>query len=121
MRLRLSWRNRRPIDISREFGAWGPIVTLGYLAPGQPATYSLNNSYSVSAGTSLQLSDALIAIVSYDYDSPNTPLVTNSQEMFGSLSWIVSDTVTLTGYGTSGLTSGAPSISAGMFASYRFN
>jgi len=109
------------LDVSKDFGIWGPFVTLGYLFVGQPSGYSLNNTYSVSAGTSIVLNDHLIAIVSYDYDSASSPLVNASQELFGSLSWVFSDTMTLTGYGTGGLSDGGPSIGGGLLVSYKLN
>ena len=109
------------VDISREFGIWGPFVTVGYLVPGRPATFSLSNTVSISAGTSIELSDNLVSIISYDYDSESSPLVGSSKEMFGSLSWLVSKSVTLTGYGSAGLSSGSPDVGAGLLVSYGFN
>ena len=106
------------IDVSRQFGLWTPFVTLGYLDHGQPAGFSLNNTTSVSAGTSLELSDNLVAVVSYDYDSADAPMVTAGQEVFGSLSWVRDDRITLTGYGTLGLTSGSPDVGLGFLISY---
>ena len=106
------------IDVSRQFGLWTPFVTLGYLDHGQPAGFSLNNTTSVSAGSSLELSDNLVAVVSYDYDSADAPMVTAGQELFGSLSWVRDDRITLTGYGTLGLTSGSPDVGLGFLISY---
>jgi hypothetical protein len=109
------------IDLSREFGIWGPFVTVSYVSVGQPSTYSLSDTFSISTGTSIELNSYLVAIVSYDYESASTPLVGNSNELFGSLSWLYNDKITLTGYATTGLSSGAPAISGGFFVSYKFN
>jgi len=108
------------MDVTRSFGDWGPFVTIGYLVPGQPTTFTLYNTVSVSAGTSYTISDNLVAVVSYDYDSASTPLVTASHELFGSLSWIREGGMTLTGYGTLGLSTGSPNIGAGLVLSYAF-
>ena len=108
------------LDVSKEFGIWGPFVTISYVSVGQPSTYSLSNTYSISTGTSVELNDSLIAIFSYDYDSASTPLVGDSNEFFGSLSWLYNDKITLTGYATTGLSTGAPAISGGFFVSYKF-
>jgi hypothetical protein len=108
-------------EVSRQFGIWDPFISIGYLFPGQPSVYSLNNTASVSTGTSLELTDHLVAIGSYDYDSPSSPLLPSSQEAFGSLSWLISDTVTLTGYSTAGLSSGSPKVGGGLLVSYDFN
>jgi hypothetical protein len=96
-------------------------VAFGYLIPGRPAAYSLKNTLAVSIGTSFELTDSLIAISSYDYDSASSPLVSSSQDVFGSLSWIVNDKTTLTGYATGGLSSGSPNFGAGLIVAYGFN
>jgi hypothetical protein len=108
-------------DISRQFGSWGPFLTIGYLFAGKTTAYQLENTASVSAGSSLELGDGLVAVVSYDYDSSGTRLVASSKELFGSLSWIRGNGMTLTGYGTVGLSSGSPGIGAGLLVSYGFN
>jgi hypothetical protein len=109
------------VDISRQFGIWGPFVTVGYLIPGQPDNYSLYNTVSVSAGTTIELDRNWVAIVSYDQDSASARQVGVSRELFGSISWIFSDSITLTGYGTAGLSSGSPDVGTGLIASYSFN
>jgi hypothetical protein len=108
------------VDVTRQFGDWGPFVTAGYLVPGQPLGFKLFDTVSVSAGTSYTVSDNLVAVVSYDFDSASTPLVIASHEMFGSLSWIRDGGLTLTGYGTLGLSTGSPSVGAGLILSYAF-
>ncbi len=107
------------VDVSRQFGKWAPFVTWGYLSVGQPVGYKLYDTTSVSAGTSLELSDDLVAIASYDYDSRDGPLVPAAQSLFGSLSWVRGEKVTLTGYGTVGLSAGSPSMGIGFLVSYR--
>lgn len=109
------------IDVSRQFGVWMPFVAVGYLDQGRPAGFTLYNTTSVSAGTSLELSKNLVAVVSYDYDSANAPTVEAGQELFGSLSWVRDDKITLTGYGTVGLNSGSPDLGVGLLLSYGFN
>ncbi len=109
------------VDVSRKFGIWGPFLSVGYLIPGEPDTFQLYNTTSVSAGTTLELTDNLVAVASYDFDTASTPLVPASHEMFGSLSWVRDNGITLTGYGTAGLSSGSPSIGAGLLISYSLN
>lgn len=106
------------VDISREFGDWKPFLTIGYLDPGEPIGYTLNNVASVSLGTSIELEEDLVAIASYDFASESSPRVDTSQDLFGSLSWIATDKLTLTGYVTTGLTSGSPNIGSGLLVSY---
>jgi hypothetical protein len=109
------------VDVSRQFGIWGPFVTVGYLVPGQPIGYSLFDTVSVSAGTTIELEKDLVAIVSYDQDSASAHQVGASKEMLGSMSWIVSESITLTSYGTVGLSSGSPNFGTGLIISYGFN
>jgi hypothetical protein len=106
------------VDISRPFGKWAPFVTVGYLSVGQPVGYTLYDTTSVSAGTSLELTDHLVAIASYDYDSADGPLMPAAQSLFGSLSWVRDDRITLTGYGTIGLSDGSPDMGIGFLISY---
>jgi hypothetical protein len=109
------------LDVARQFGVWGPFVTVGYLDRGQPAGFTLYSTTSVSAGTSLELNKNLVAVASYDYDSADTPLVPAAHEVFGSLSWIRDDHVTVTGYGTVGLSAGSPDMGVGFLISYTLN
>lgn len=109
------------LDISRQFGIWGPFVTVGYLDLGKPAGFRLYNTTSVSAGTSLMLRDNLVAVASYEFDSADSPLVPAGHQLFGSLSWICNDRITLTGYGSVGLSAGSPDAGAGFLISYALN
>jgi hypothetical protein len=96
-------------------------VSVGYLNRGKPSGFTLYNTTSVSAGTSLEISKHLVALLSYDYDSSDTPLIPAGHELMGSLSWIRDDHVTLTGYGTVGLSIGSPDVGVGFLVSYSLN
>jgi hypothetical protein len=109
------------IDVSHQYGIFTPFVTVGYLDQGRPDGFTLYNTTSVSAGTSLELSDNLVALASYDYDSANAPIVAAGQELSASLSWVFTSKLTLTGYGTVGLSSGSPATGVGFLISYGFN
>jgi hypothetical protein len=109
------------VDVSRSFGDWTPFVTVGYLNRGQPTGFTFYDTSSVSLGTSYMLRDNLVAVVSYDYDSADAPQVTAGHELMGSLSWIRDDKLTLTGYGTVGLSSGSPDLGIGFLLSYGLN
>jgi len=109
------------VDVSRSFGDWTPFVTVGYLNRGQPAGFTFYDTSSVTVGTSYMLRDDLVAVASYDFDSADAPQVVAGHELMGSLSWIRSDKLTLTGYGTVGLSSGSPDIGIGFLVSYGLN
>ncbi len=108
-------------DISRQLGSWGPFLTLGHLWAGRSPIYTLYDTTSVSVGTSYEISDDLVAVASYDYDSSGNRFISSSKDLFGSLSWVRSNGMTLTGYGTIGLNSGSPDVGAGMLVSYGLN
>jgi hypothetical protein len=109
------------IDVSRSFGDWTPFVTVGYLNRGQPAGFTFYDTSSVAVGASYMLRDNLVAVASYDFDSADAPQVVAGHEFMGSLSWIQSDKLTLTSYGTVGLSSGSPDIGIGFLVSYGLN
>jgi len=109
------------VDVSRTLGDWTPFVTVGYLNRGQPTGFTFYDTSSVAVGTSYMLRDNLVAVASYDYDSADAPQVTAGHELMGSLSWIQSDKLTLTGYGTVGLSSGSPDVGIGFLVSYGLN
>jgi hypothetical protein len=109
------------VDVAKAYDRWQPFVTIGYLIAGRPSGFVLKNTVSASAGTSYDISDSLVAITSYDYDSPSSPLVASSQNLFWSLSWIVNDKITLTGYATKGISSGSPNVGTGLILAYGFN
>jgi len=109
------------IDVSRSFGDWTPFVTVGYLNRGQPAGFTFYDTSSVAVGASYMLRDNLVMVASYDYDSADAPQVTAGHELLGSLSWIRDDKLTLTGYGTVGLSSGSPDLGIGFLVSYGLN
>jgi hypothetical protein len=81
----------------------------------------LYNTASVSVGSSYEINDNLVATASYDYDSSGNRLVSSSKGMFASLSWVRDSGLTLTGYGTVGLSSGSPGVGAGLLISYGLN
>lgn len=107
-------------DVSYPVGRWAPFVTLGYRMPGDPTGVELDNSFTASIGSSLSLGRAVL-IASYDYAESSSPLAKDSQELFAAVNAPVSRRVTWTGYGTAGLSDGAPDFGVGMLVSYKFN
>lgn len=109
------------VDVSRQVGIWQPFVTFGYLSTGKPAGLTLYDTTSFSAGTSVELSDNLVLIASYDRDSADGPSVEDAQSLMASVSWVGPRGITLTGYGTAGLSSGSPDMGVGALISYAVN
>lgn len=109
------------VDVSRQIGAFQPFVTFGYLSTGKPAGLALNDTTSFSAGSSVDLGHNLVLIASYDRDSADGPSVEDAQSLMASLSWVAPHGITLTGYGTAGLSSGSPDMGVGALISYAVN
>lgn len=107
------------VDISRQIDIWSPFVTFGYQVPGRPTTYSLVSAPSFSVGTSVQLNEKLLAIVSYDFDGTISSSLADSQQMFASLSWLLNDQWTLTAYASLGMSSGAPNQGTGLLIGWK--
>lgn len=107
------------VDVSRQIGLWAPFVSFGYRVPGAPTAYSLVSAPSFSVGTSYQISDHLLAIASYDFDGTISSTLADSQQLFSSLSWVASESLTFTAYGEYGLSSGAPKGGGGLLASWK--
>lgn len=107
------------VDVSRQIGAWAPFVSFGYRVPGKPTAYSLVSAPSFSVGTSYQISDHLLAIASYDFDGTISSSLADSQQLFGSISWVATENLTFTTYAEYGLSSGAPKGGGGLLASWK--
>jgi hypothetical protein len=107
------------VDVSREFDIWGPFVNFGYRVPGKPSFYSFNDAPSFSIGSSVQLDDRLVAIASYDFDGSISGSLADAQQIFGSLTWLATDDISLTAYAEDGLSSGAPRVGTGLLVSWK--
>jgi hypothetical protein len=106
------------VDVSRQFGIWSPFLTAGFVAPGRPKNYSLNNAASASIGTSVQVADDVLVIGSYDYDESISKSLADAHEISVSASWLATDSLTLTAYSEVGLSSGAPAAGGGLLISW---
>lgn len=107
------------VDISHQFDIWSPFVNFGYRVPGKPSFYSFDDAPSFSVGTSVALGNDLVAIASYDFDGSISSTLADAQQLFASLSWLVSDNISLTVYADDGLSSGAPKVGTGLLISWK--
>jgi hypothetical protein len=106
------------VDISRPMGKVSPFLTLGYRMPGDPEGFDLRNTATVSAGASVTLG-RLVAIGAYDYAGATSRLSFESHSLFGALAAPVARQITLTGYGSVGLSRGAPDYGVGLLMTFR--
>jgi hypothetical protein len=109
------------LDVARQFDAWGPFATFSYRVPGEPGFYSFNDAPSFSVGTSVELADNIVAIGSYDFDGSISGSLADAQQLFGSVTWLATEKLSLTAYFENGLSSGAPRVGTGLLMSWKVN
>lgn len=107
------------VNVAHDIGIWTPFVTFGYRVPGNPSTYSLVSAPSFSVGTSVQITDQLLGMVSYDFDGTISNTLADSQQMMTSLSWMCTDSLTVTAYASTGLSAGAPQVGTGLLIGWK--
>lgn len=108
-------------DLSYDFDSVSPFVTMGYRMPGDPTGYTLRNTVLASLGADMPLGDSMLALLAYEYEGAASPLLVSSQDMFASLSWLASDSITVTAYGVAGLSSGSPDTEAGLLLNFKLD
>jgi hypothetical protein len=67
----------------------------------------------------VQLDESLLASVSFDFDGTISSSLADSQQMFTSLSWLLSDQWTLTAYASLGMSGGAASQGTGLLIGWK--
>jgi hypothetical protein len=104
-------------DFSKTFGSISPFVTVGYRVPGDPDGINLDNAFSVSVGTTIELGSS-VAILSYDYRQSTSDLADDGQEIFGAFSGPLGKRTNWTLYGSAGLSDGSPDVGAGLMLTF---
>lgn len=105
-------------EASRPFGIVTPFVAVGYRMPGDPDGFDLKNIPTASFGASVPLGN-LVAIASYDYSGATSRFSRDSHSVFAALSGPIGDRLSLTTYGTVGISEGAPDYGLGVLVSFR--
>lgn len=106
------------VETGYTFGKISPFVELGYRWLGDPSTVDLRDGPTASVGTSVHLGKSTL-IASYDYASSTAATFPASHEPFAGLAAPVRSRLTLTGYGTKGLSSSAPDYGVGVLLTVR--
>jgi opacity protein-like surface antigen len=101
------------IDLDRSFGAVTPFAALGYRFVGDPTGVDLHDIWLASAGVSFDLGSAWTLGVAYDYREASARGADDSHELGPFATWRLSRHWRLGGYGSFGLSDGAPDYSAG--------
>lgn len=100
-------------EVSRTFGNATPFVSVGYRLPGDPDGIDLRNSLTASVGSTFT-AGSTVFIASYDYSGRTSANAFNSHSMFGAISAPIAQRLNVTGYGTAGLSRGAPDYGVGL-------
>lgn len=107
------------VELSKTFGVVTPYVEVGYKWAGDPSYIDLNNTWFGAIGASAVLGQSVV-LLEYDYREATSPLSDDSQEIFGAFSTPVSKRLSLTLYGSAGLSDGAPDYGLGGMVSVKF-
>ncbi|HKU54258.1 MAG TPA: hypothetical protein VJP60_02765, partial [Rhizomicrobium sp.] len=84
-----------------------------------PSSYSLVSAPSFSVGTSVQIADQFLAMLSYDFGGTISNTLADSQQLQTSLSWLCTDNLTITAYASTGLSAGAPQVGTGLLIGWK--
>lgn len=106
------------VDASYTMGTVSPFVNLGYRFLGSPSGVNLRNGPTASVGSTLQLGKAIL-MASYDYARATTATTKDSQDLFGAITVPATKRLMITGYGSAGLSSGAPDYDVGLLLSLK--
>ena len=109
------------VQVTRQAGPFAPFGSLTYRVFGDPHGLSLRDGLAASAGSSLVISENVIALASYHYARAASRVVRDSHELFAGASYLVPDSkLRLTGFATAGLSSGAAAVSGGVSVAVDF-
>lgn len=106
------------LEVARPIGNIVPFAEVSYRMPGDPAGFDLRNTFSTSVGTTISTGAATL-IGSYDYSGAASRLADDSHSLFLGLNLPLASSLSLTGYGTAGLSNGAPDYGVGLLVSAR--
>lgn len=106
-------------DISKQIGGISPFATVSYRWFGDRPGINLRNGFAGSVGATAMAGPGTV-IGSYDYARSASPLVKDAHELFLGYAVPVAGKFRVTGYGSGGLSSGAPGIGGGLLVSAMF-
>jgi len=101
------------VEAGYTFGTVSPFVEVGYRWLGDPDGVNLRNGPTLSVGSSFAFGKTVL-ITSYDYARSATASTDDSSDLFGGVAVPVGRRLTLTGYGTKGLSNGSPDYGVGL-------
>jgi hypothetical protein len=106
-------------ELSKTFGKITPFASVGYRFLGDPDGLDLRDGWTASGGATVVLGTSSL-ILSYDYRASSSAFSKDSQEVFGAFSTPLGQRLTLTTYGSAGLSDGAPDYGLGAMVGVKF-
>ncbi|MCM8556799.1 DUF3187 family protein [Sphingomicrobium sediminis] len=107
------------LEVSATRGDILPYAELGYRVLGDPEGTTLDDGIYGSAGLTFLLGDGLVGLASYDYTAASVSTSEDSHSLFGALVIPAGDRLSVTSYGTLGLSEGAPDYGLGLLLSFK--
>lgn len=106
------------VDASYTFGNVSPFLNVGYRFLGSPSGVSLRNGPTASVGSTFMVGKTIL-MASYDYSRATTTTTKGSHDLFGGITVPATKRLMITGYGSAGLSSGAPDYDVGLLLSLK--
>lgn len=107
------------IELAATTGVVQPFGEIGYRVLGDPDGFDLKNGLYGSAGALILFPGNLIGIASYDYVEASTATIDDTHSLFGGIVIPASDRLSLTTYGTAGLSDSAADWGLGVLLSFK--
>lgn len=107
------------VEVAATGGTIQPFGEIGYRVLGDPDGVELENGLYGSIGASAILGGGVVGIASYDYVAASVSTLEDSQSLFAGLVVPVGRRLSLTGYGTAGLSDSAADYGVGLLLSFK--
>lgn len=107
-------------ELSRKFGNVTPFAAVTYRSYGDPTTWTIRNGFATSVGAVAPVGPGALA-VSYDHARSTSYFIDDADEIVGVYDVpLAGSRFRLAGFGTVGLSDGAPGLGGGLRLAYRF-
>lgn len=106
-------------DFAKPLGAVTPFAGVTYTMAGDPAGFDLRNSFSGQAGAAVRLGKATTAQLGYAFAQNPLDADDDDQRIVGGLNAAVGKSLSLSFYGSGGLSDGAPDIGGGVTLGFK--
>lgn len=107
-------------DFFKSMGKFSPLATVAYKIKTDSPTLKLDNVWYLSVGGAYQINQPASMGLTLDYQEAATDTADDALELFGYVSYALSPSWSLTGYGYGGFTDGSPDQGFGAQIRYKF-